>query len=586
MSLGKVQPPRTGPKKFCDGPLKDGGEDVKPYSHYASSALYTAKPPSEPSLLYRFCKGQDLDTRARATVWYFMLASVALLLATSWASIVALLRPLYPRLHKLPLLHLATDVMMYILAPWPPRDVHILHRNDPGYLREIGCIVPCHRSAGEIADTVASLLLYLEPEHIVVVDNGNSVEPLDDTREVLRALNPSVQYVWLPIGHKANALWKGLSLLPEQVKYIMHIDDDTELPDDFVLDESVWEDPRVHGVSYGIRMRPTGVVQRLVDWEFRGISQCRLFESMYSTVWFQHGIIGIWRRQAFMETMQEHPFLPFGEDNWNGTINLLKQRAMAQELRSSVTTYAPGALFPGSSSRDQGYGATCLWKQRAERWCVNAPRRLWLRLYLMLFYRTGSLSRTLIFQVTSALHLMSVVGHLLAPFILLQALVVFLALDDWSEVSRHMLGALASFAVCQWANGLFLSAFLLRDQPGLQADAVTLLLWPLYSTFLQICTLYGHWRCLLFYIPFFPMRHGLYTEGGMDPDALRQLHGIHCVEEESFESRSTHDGTVFEIDQIRALHETETELTGPHCVLQEVQVALPDTDDPQAELSC
>lgn len=149
-----------------------------------------------------------------------------------------------------------------------------------------------------------------------------------------------------------------------------------------------------------------------------------------------------------------------------------------------------------------------------------------------------------------------------------------------------MLGALASFAVCQWANGLFLSAFLLRDQPGLQADAVTLLLWPLYSTFLQICTLYGHWRCLLFYIPFFPMRHGLYTEGGMDPDALKQLHGIHCLEEESFESRSTHDGSVFEIDQIRTLHETETELTGPHCVLQEVQVALPDTDDPQGELSC
>ena len=24
----------------------------------------------------------------------------------------------------------------------------------------------------------------------------------------------------------------------------MHIDDDTELPDDFVLDETVWDDPR------------------------------------------------------------------------------------------------------------------------------------------------------------------------------------------------------------------------------------------------------------------------------------------------------------------------------------------------------
>ena len=29
-----------------------------------------------------------------------------------------------------------------------------------------------------------------------------------------------------------------------------------------------------------------------------------LFESTYSTVWFQHGIIGIWRRKAFKETLQ------------------------------------------------------------------------------------------------------------------------------------------------------------------------------------------------------------------------------------------------------------------------------------------
>ena len=27
-------------------------------------------------------------------------------------------------------------------------------------------------------------------------------------------------------------------------RYIMHIDDDTELPEDFVLDETVWADPR------------------------------------------------------------------------------------------------------------------------------------------------------------------------------------------------------------------------------------------------------------------------------------------------------------------------------------------------------
>ncbi|CAE7729709.1 unnamed protein product, partial [Symbiodinium pilosum] len=69
------------------------------------------------------------------------------------------------------------------------------------------------------------------------------------------------------------------------------------------------------------------------------------------------------------------------------------------------------------------------------------------------------------------------------------------------------------------------------------------LLWPLYSIFLQACTVYGHWRCLLYYIPFFPMRHGLYTEGQMDAEALWRLHGIHCLQEEDASQLPGHPST-------------------------------------------
>jgi hypothetical protein len=275
-------------------------------------------------------------------------------------------------------------------------------------------------------------------------------------------------------------------------------------------------------------MKPSGLVAKLVDFEFKQISLFRLFQSQYSTVWFQHGIIGIWRRGAFTETLEEHPFLPFGEDNWNGTINLLKQRHMAQELRSCVSTYAPSTIFPGTGSREQGYGATNLWKQRAERWCVNAPRRFWIRLYLLFFYQSETFMKSLVFKVVSIVHLCGIVVNLAAP------LLVLYALHQWHLPSAwHVLSRFLGYLIFQWLDICIMSNVLLRHRPDLQADLTTIVLWPFYHLFLHVCTIYGHWRCLLWYIPFVPMRHGLYTEGMMDEKSLKKWHNIECSGEQA-----------------------------------------------------
>jgi hypothetical protein len=182
--------------------------------------------------------------------------------------------------------------------------------NDPAFAGKIGVLIPCHKSAEEIARTVQSCMRHVRAEHIVVIDNANQPTSPDNTEAVVRAVDERVKYLYVPRGHKTNALWAGLQELPKECTYVMHIDDDTELPEHFVLDESHFYDPLVSAVSYGITMYHSNDVERSVDFEFKLFSMWRGVQDALQTVWFCHGIIGIWRRDRFYELMFDHPFLP------------------------------------------------------------------------------------------------------------------------------------------------------------------------------------------------------------------------------------------------------------------------------------
>lgn len=121
--------------------------------------------------------------------------------------------------------------------------------NDKRFLRRIGVVVPCHKSADEIGDTLRSLLRYFEPQHIVVCDNGNNLTPNAQdggaTRAVVDAVSAAhlascttdhehgahttqhrkIHYFFIPEGHKTQALCVGaLKLHRLGLDYILHID--------------------------------------------------------------------------------------------------------------------------------------------------------------------------------------------------------------------------------------------------------------------------------------------------------------------------------------------------------------------------
>ena len=65
----------------------------------------------------------------------------------------------------------------------------------------------------------------------MVSDNAGVAMPPDDTETVVRQVDPKMVYIFTPRPLKTLAVWNGLQQLPEHVRYVMHVDDDTVIPE-------------------------------------------------------------------------------------------------------------------------------------------------------------------------------------------------------------------------------------------------------------------------------------------------------------------------------------------------------------------
>ena len=137
-------------------------------------------------------------------------------------------------------------------------------------------IIACHMSSKEIGYTIRSLLAVLSPKQIFLADNGNLPEPGDNTKEVAIGMGiPPENYYYMPIASKVNALYTVARRVKRagalEAKYVILIDDDTMIPDNFQINEELFDDDEyVSAISCGIKInRPESMVEQLVDWEYR-----------------------------------------------------------------------------------------------------------------------------------------------------------------------------------------------------------------------------------------------------------------------------------------------------------------------------
>jgi len=67
----------------------------------------------------------------------------------------------------------------------------------------VALLIPCHKSARIIVNTLEAALKIFPPTSIFVLANANSPVPVDNTEEVCKPYG--VNHVWSPVGSKIVA---------------------------------------------------------------------------------------------------------------------------------------------------------------------------------------------------------------------------------------------------------------------------------------------------------------------------------------------------------------------------------------------
>lgn len=378
--------------------------------------------------------------------------------------------------------------------------------NDPNFLRRIGVVIPCHKSAGEIGNVVRQVLKYIPPENIVVCDNGNFNWPADNTFEVVKAAHQKVQYVFISQGHKTRALWTGAHRLPPHCKYIMHLDDDTMISDHMVFDEKHFKTDggeHVSAVAFLRTSRRCNRVTNFTDFWYKITDHFGATQAKIASRAFVPGPAGLWRLDRFIEIFGAHPALPFGEDIFGGFTTLNKGYCIRAETRCMVTTFAPEILMScGGGGRVQGYGASSLWKQRAHRWTVSALRITGKSLYAFFTYNTrGGILSNIAFRLYR-------IREYKIIFIQVMYIPFCIIIISRGFIAEFIIVKLLLF-LWPFLRNMFINYICWRGQPELQVPFETVLLSPFFNFFLILCAIHGRLKCLLWYLPNVPPNHGM-----------------------------------------------------------------------------
>jgi len=402
------------------------------------------------------------------------------------------------------------DPFLLAFTPLPPKPTN--WKNDPKFLARCGAIIPAHRSASEIGQTVRGILRHISPENIIVVDNAASPRPLDNTEQVVRDVHPDVKYTFVPLGHKTLALWTGMQLLPDTVEFVIHVDDDTLLPRDFVLDESLFDDPDISEVSFICDTHECNWLTEAIGFTFKINSHIGYFNNFTSgTCLWAAGVIGIVRRRVLHSILSDHVFLPFGEDAFLGHLQLLNSYKIIKEGRCVVKTFAPPVMFAycSADAREQGYGASTLFKQRARRWSVTKLRRSIWTMTTLFTWNGKSLWRNVWFRILNIIHFGGVTVAVYWIPLFFARLAYDLGTGSRQKI-WYMFGslitALAANYALQMLSLLAINYVLWRHRPDMQVSFRTVLATPFIKKFLVLCDALGHLSCVIYWVPFVPTR--------------------------------------------------------------------------------
>lgn len=298
-------------------------------------------------------------------------------------------------------LYLNVEVIQFALSRVPRKEPSPIPYPQQRRCNEgVHVIIAAHKAFESLKNILPSVLDAFPAEAIWVADNGTR----QDTGTQALCQELGVQYRFYPVPNKTFALYKTAEEIydthHDHVKALVLLDDDTRLPEGFFVRHDLLEQPLVAGYCVGIgveKTAPYNLLEHLIDFEYRTISYRNENRARWGTIHFLHGICAVYNPKRMLMiysklcTLPEG--LPFGEDSFAGVDCRLAGYRLLQDGQNVVYTFCPRRVFPpicAGGLREQGFGASSLWKQRALRWYLSWPRRLPSEIALGLFYDTGT----------------------------------------------------------------------------------------------------------------------------------------------------------------------------------------------------
>jgi glycosyltransferase involved in cell wall biosynthesis len=248
---------------------------------------------------------------------------------------------------------------------------------------EVALVIPCHNSENKITKTIKAALRHLKPEQIFLVDNGNSAQPADKTKEVAHSIDPAINYIWLPMGGSKNTpqYVGAIAAKLQNYKYVLTTDDDVTIPETFNFGTDRVKG-HVKGVCYPVRavtesQNPGPWAKLLVGWqniEYQNADMGKLVEDAAGGVLYPHGAASLWDTDTLIAALKRHDLVFFSED--------LKLGLALQELKGAMAMVADCTLDTDAPENFPDY-----YKQRVRSWEMS--RYMYLGKKILNIFKKG-----------------------------------------------------------------------------------------------------------------------------------------------------------------------------------------------------
>lgn len=364
-------------------------------------------------------------------------------------------------------------------------------------------VIAAHKASDSLRHTLPTVLAAFPAHRIYVADNG--LESDAETRTLCKDLG--VVYRYFSVPNKTFALYQTAREIydahPVVASHMVLLDDDTHLPPNFFVRTDLLKQPLVAGYCVGITIAktpPYNAFEHLVDFEYRTISYRNECKAREGTSHFLHGICAVYNTRRMLMVYSKLPTLPhglpFGEDSFAGLDCRLAGYRLLQDNRNVVTTFCPRRLLPPirGKGREQGFGASSLWKQRALRWYLSWPRRLPAEVGLAFFYDTGSWVGNVVYRLDLVWYLVIVIVSSFWPFYLIK---IALAHHSWAMFGFLHLGL---YATAMTTAAIRYAAF--PDTLKKGVDLRILPLVPVMNIIVCVLMACSFLLSVLYYIPF------------------------------------------------------------------------------------